>query len=208
MTTLADILPGLPADNAEALAAARAHVVTTLKPEDQRRVTEKTVIALLGPVDGEAFMQAVEASTLLTARIKSWFKPSEQGIDIALPISQALMAQMVADNDILQAHADALTAYAYETSTPFANLTLHELLIARGTCPVKAVTQLNGFVVIETTGAVEAHNPRLLADNPRTGERVRINNFRGVSSAGRYEAQVPGEWRGAALYVDDAYGVV
>lgn len=208
MTTLTDILAGLPADNTEALTAAKAYVVTTLKPDAERRVTEKTVIALLGVVDGEAFMQAVESSQLITPRIKSWFKPSEDGIDIASAVSQALMSQMVTDGLITQQHADILTAYAYETSTPFASLTLHELLIARGTCPVKAVTHTNGFVVIETTGAVEAHNPRLLADNPRTGERVRINNFRGVSSAGRYEAQVPGEWRGAALYVDDAYGVV
>jgi hypothetical protein len=37
---------------------------------------------------------------------------------------------------------------------------------------------------------------------------VRIESFRGVSSAGAYDARVPSEWRSAELFADDAYGVV
>jgi len=85
---------------------------------------------------------------------------------------------------------------------------LHEVLLARDACPTIAVTQSDGYVVITTTAETELHNPRLLATNPRTGAVVRIESFRGVSTAGNYDARVPSEWRNADLFVDDAYGVI
>jgi len=115
---------------------------------------------------------------------------------------------MASAGAITEAEAGVLKGYAYDTVTPFARITLHDVLLTRGTCPTVAVTQSGGYVVITTTADTEFHNPRLLALNPRTGALVRIESFRGVSSAGAYDARVPSEWRTADLFVDDAYGVI
>jgi len=103
---------------------------------------------------------------------------------------------------------DNLVAAVARQEIVFSGTTLHEVKLARSTCPVKPVTVTDGYAVITTTAATEKHNPRLLADNPRTGERVRINNFRGVAAAGSYDTQIPPEWRNAQLFVDDAYGAI
>jgi hypothetical protein len=108
----------------------------------------------------------------------------------------------------LNALRTSLTAEASTIITPFEQVTLHDVLLTRGVCPVQPVTQAGGYAVIAVTQSVEKHNPRLLADNPRTGERVRIESFRGVANAGTYDTKVPPEWRGATLFVDDAYGVI
>ena len=108
----------------------------------------------------------------------------------------------------LEAFKAAAEAEASQTVTPFANTTLHDVKLTRGTVQMKSVTQSGGYAVITITADTEKHNPRLLAGNPRTGERVRIESFRGVSKAGTYDAKVPSEWRNADLYVDDAYGVI
>lgn len=103
---------------------------------------------------------------------------------------------------------DNLVAAVAKQQIVFAGTTLHDVKLARGTCPAVPVTVTDGYAVITTTADTEKHNPRLLADNPRTGERVRIESFRGVSEAGSYDTKVPPEWRNASLYVDDAYGVI
>jgi hypothetical protein len=109
---------------------------------------------------------------------------------------------------ITVAEAELLKGYAYDTVTPFERITLHDVLLTRGTCPTVAVTQSGGYVVITTTAETELHNPRLLATNPRTGAVVRIESFRGVSTVGTYDAKVPPEWRNAGLFVDSAYGAI
>jgi hypothetical protein len=91
---------------------------------------------------------------------------------------------------------------------PLVNTTLHDVLITLGDCPRKAASISQGFAVINTSADCPLHNPRLLALNPRTGLWQRINSFYNVSNAGAYEAQIPREWLGAQLAVDDAYGVI
>ena len=115
----------------------------------------------------------------------------------------------------LPEHAERLSQFrdlmiwrANVVSYPMANLTLHETMIIRGTCPTKAVTAINGWVTITTTADCPEHNPRLLAFNPRTEQWQRVNSFYGVSAAGSYDAQVPREWIGDQLAVDDPYGVI
>jgi len=161
-------------------------------------------------VSGEAFMQALEATPIekLPSRVKAWFKPSEDGIDIASSEAISLIDTTVTNGAITADEAAVLKGYAYDTVTPFERTTLHEVLLTRGTCPTVAVTQSGGYAVITITSDTELHNPRLIAMNPRTGTLVRIESFRGVSSAGAYDARVPSEWRSADLFVDNAYGVV
>ena len=210
MTTLKEFLSTADADSGVALAAARAFSEQVLKPIDDRMMNERTVMGLIGMESGEAFMQSLEAApdNMIPARVKTWFKPSEAGIDVATPSAIVLIDNMASAGAITEAEAGVLKGYAYDTVTPFERVTLHDALLTRGTCPTVAVTQSGGYAVIITTADTELHNPRLLALNPRTGALVRIESFRGVSGAGTYDAKVPSEWRNADLFVDDAYGVV
>ena len=210
MTTLTEFLATADTDNTVALGQARAFSEQVLKPLDDRMMNERTVMGLIGMESGETFMQSLEAApdNMIPARVKAWFKPSEDGIDVATPSAIVLIDTMAGAGAITEAEAVLLKGYAYDTVTPFERITLHDVLLTRGTCPTVAVTQSGGYVVITTTDDTELHNPRLLALNPRTGALVRIESFRGVSSAGTYDARVPSEWRNADLFVDDAYGVV
>jgi len=91
---------------------------------------------------------------------------------------------------------------------PFANVTLHDVLLERNVCPKKVVQATGRYVVINTTTDCENHNPRLLAFNSRLGTWKRINSFMNVSSAGTYEAEIPSQWFGTEYAVDDPYGVI
>ena len=210
MTTLTEFLSTADADSATALVQARAFSEQVLKPIDERMMNERTVMGLIGMESGETFMQSLEAApdSVMPARVKAWFKPSEAGIDVATPSAVGLIDAMAGAGAITEAEAGVLKGYAYDTVTPFERITLHDVLLTRGTCPTVAVTQSGGYVVITTIAETETHSPRLLALNPRTGALVRIESFRGVSSAGTYDAKEPPEWRTAELFVDNAYGVI
>jgi hypothetical protein len=213
MTTLSTILAGLPADDAEALTAVRAYQVT------ERTGINSTVLAM-AMVEAGLYADVYDLSLNTASEYRGHalyllavlgsnsdidFNPGTDVGQANISLLQAMGTALGAKLNVLR---NKITQYTVSTRLPFANATLHDVKIARNTCPVKAVSQSNGFAVITLLSDVEAHNPRLLADNPRTGERVRINNFRGVSSAGKYEAMVPGEWRGASLYVDDVFGAL
>lgn len=213
MTTLSIALSSAPADNSEALEYLRAYQVT-------ERSQIPAVLLAMAMVEAGLYAQINDISKDVQSDYRDHalyllaILSSGQSLDLDpnsavgsanVSILQSMSTALGAKLSTLR---DKITSYTVKTLTPFAKLTMHELLIARGTCPVKPVTHSNGFVVIQLLSDVEAHNPRLLADNLRTGERVRINNFRGVSSEGKYEAQVPREFIGADLYVDDAYGAL
>jgi len=210
MTTLTEFLSTADADSTIALGQARAFSEQVLKPLDDRMMNERTVMGLIGMESGETFMQSLEAApdSVMPARVKAWFKPSEAGIDVATPSAVGLIDSMAGAGAITESEAGVLKGHAYITVAPFSRVTLHDVLLTRGTCPTIAVTQSGGYVVITTIAETETHSPRLLALNPRTNGIVRIDNFRGVSSAGAYDARVPSEWRTADLFVDDAYGVI
>lgn len=100
-----------------------------------------------------------------------------------------------------------VSVLANRVSYPFANATLHDVLIERKDCPTKPVTHSGGWVTITTNADCEAHRPQLMAHNARTGQWQRVNNFGVVSAAGTYDCRVPPEWIGAELEVDNPYGV-
>ena len=210
MTTLTEFLATADTDNAVALTQARSFSEQVLKPLEGRMLNERTVLGLIGLADGETFMQSLEAApdSTIPARVKAWFKPSEAGIDIGSPTAVQLVDSMAKAGAITMSNAGLLKGYAYDTVTPFDRITLHDVLLTRGKCPTVAVTQSGGYAVITTTADTELNNPRLLAMNPRTGALVRIESFRGVASAGTYDARIPSEWRNADLFVDNAYGVI
>lgn len=96
-----------------------------------------------------------------------------------------------------------------KSTTPFANITLHDVLFNRGVCPTKAlVNGGSGYVYVTTTADCEKHNPRITAVNPRTNQVQRVNSFYNVAAAGTYEAVIPRQFNDWNLFVDDAYGVM
>jgi hypothetical protein len=167
-------------------------------------------MGLIGMESGETFMQSLEAApdSVMPARVKAWFKPSEAGIDVATPSAVGLIDTMAGAGAITEAEAGVLKGYAYDIVTPFERVTLHDVLLTRGVCPTIAVTQSGGYAVITVNADVEPHTPQVYAANPRTGLIERVNGFRNVSKAGLYDCVIPSEWRNSALSVDDAYGVI
>ena len=210
MANLAELLTGASADDAVALTQARAYTEQVLKPEADRMVTERRMIDLLGFTAGDVAMTAIENAPIavVPSRIKTWFTPSELGIDIAAPYGLELVSRMLQYDVVVQAQADVLTGYAYNTVKPFEFVTLYDILKAREKCPTVTVTNTNGYAIINVSADVDAHNPQVYALNPRTNKQERVNGFRNVSKAGLYDCVIPSEWRNSALSVDDAYGAI
>ena len=210
MTTLTEFLATADTDNAVALNQARAFSEQVLKPLDERMMNERTVLGLIGMQSGETFMQSLEAApdSLLPARVKAWFKPSEAGIDVATPSAVGLIDTMAGAGAITEAEAGVLKGYAYDTVTPFERITLHDVLLTRGTCPTVAVTNTNGYAIITVTSDIETHNPIMWAMNPRTNKPEKANQFFSVGKAGLYDRLIPVSMREWALSIDDAYGVI
>jgi len=168
------------------------------------------VMGLIGMESGETFMQSLEAApdNMIPARVKMWFKPSEAGIDVATPSAVGLIDTMAGAGAITEADARGLKGYAYDTVTPFERITLHDVLMTRGTCPTVAVTQSGGYAVITTTADTELHNPVIWALNPRTNKPEKANQFFNVGPVGIYDRFIPITMRSWPLSVDNAYGVI
>ena len=134
MTTLTEFLSTADADSATALVQARAFSEQVLKPIDERMMNERTVMGLIGMQSGEVFMQSLEAApdSMIPARVKAWFKPSEAGIDVATPSAVGLIDTMAGAGAITEAEAGLLKGYAYNTVTPFERIELPDVLKARG----------------------------------------------------------------------------
>ena len=213
---LKEFLSTASADDETALAEARAHTVTEYALATSETVTQLLLQAgLYGPIYDESQDAASSARAICLAfmdRVRTnstfnWSPDNAKG-QANRQLVETLITLMPILEPNFQAFKTATEAETARTVNPFAAVTLHEVKLVRGTCPAVPVTQSGGYAVITTTAAAENHNPRLLADNPRTGKKVRINNFRNVATAGSYDALVPPEWRSAQLYVDDAYGVI
>ena len=109
---------------------------------------------------------------------------------------------------------NVLVGMANGVVQPFANVTLHDVLIARNQCETSDNVQIVGRqAVIELAGEFEPHKPRLLAKNPATGQWQRINNFANADNspcavAGVYACIIPAQFSGWSLKADDPYGAV
>ena len=203
-------------DDAVALSEARAYSVTEYALASSETVTQLLLQSgLYGPIYDESQDMASPTRSVCLAfmdRIRTnstfnWSPDNSKGW-ANRQLVETLISLLPSLESNFQAFKSATDAETGSTANPFASVTLHDVKLARGNCLVKPVTVTDGYAVITITADIERHNPRLLADNPRTGERVRIESFRGVSAAGAYDTKVPPEWRNASLYVDDAYGVI
>lgn len=214
---LSDFLKTANAEDATALAEARAHTETRGQTISSDRLTMIALAAnmygVFTDVAADPTHQARGYVLALMDRLRTstdfHFIIGDPKGNANLGMFDLLISSLMTEHaTALQTLKDMVVAEANPTAKPFENVTLHDVKLTRGTCPVKPVAVTDGYAVITTTADTEKHNPRLLADNPRTNERVRIESFRGVSAAGKYDAKVPPEWRNASLYVDDAYGVI
>ena len=106
---------------------------------------------------------------------------------------------------ITQAQSDDFFAKAETRTQPFANATLHEFQVAKGTVAKKALpVSANGDAVfINVTTACERHSPNITLANG-----TRIGAFFQVANTGYYFAQIPNEYRGQSYFVDDSYGAI
>lgn len=101
-----------------------------------------------------------------------------------------------------------VSVLANRVSYPFANVTLHEVLIERKACPTKPVTHSGGWVTIATNAAAPLHNARVFGTNPRTGNEQILGRIT-LSNAGNYDFKVPSHYLNFTEFtIDDAYGVI
>lgn len=95
----ADGNPNDPGGDASAVAAAlAARTVSVERPLDERMISERRVYAVLGMFKGEALMSLIEANAQIPARVKAWFKPSEEGVDVLDPTVPGIIAMAIADS--------------------------------------------------------------------------------------------------------------
>lgn len=128
--------------------------------------------------------------------------------DANLQMFDALITLIPAKAAELTTLKGVVTAYCNELEKPFAYISLHTVLTARGVCPtLEDCTPINGYFVIENTAVCERHSPNLYGQNPRTGRWIPISRFPVVDETGLYELPMPaGEF--TAFKIDNAYGVL
>lgn len=115
----------------------------------------------------------------------------------------------------LPEHAVALTQFrdimiwrANVVSYPMANLTLHETMIMRETCPTKSLEAFNGYLTIKTNSNTPSHATRIHGVNPRTNANEILGHIR-IDIARTYEFKIPSHYsKHTNFCVDDPYGVI
>lgn len=99
----------------EAATALAAVKESKERPLDDRMLSERRVYAILGMEKGEVFMSSIEASTDVPARVKNWFKPSEEGVDVLDSAVAGVVASIVAGVPAFtQEDADLLLSFGHE----------------------------------------------------------------------------------------------
>jgi hypothetical protein len=191
----------------DTLKDARRYKLRTLKNTDERMLNERGIFSLIGIQAGETLMQSIEASPDIPARVKAWFKPSEQGIDISDPNALGILAGMVAANVLTQANSDILIEYAYVTIQPFINSTEHDFqLDFDSQTRFKSVLNSSvneGYLILNWTGVFENHRPQVYIE--KGGKKRRIGGFITITQVGEYDCFVGNN---KDLFVDDVYGAI
>lgn len=142
------------------------------------------------------------AAAFLDSTEYNLIQTSETGQGV-IQLMQALI--LAEGNDpALQAVLDKGIAAANEVYYPHANATEYDFAKAKGICPIKTVTPVNGYLKITLTQDVEAHRPQVYAMVQDVKQYV--TTFGTVSKAGDYLAQVPRGY--SELLVDNYYGVI
>lgn len=142
------------------------------------------------------------AAAFLDSTEYNLIQSSETGQGV-IQLMQALVVSEGNDT-ALQAVLDKAIAAANEVYHPHSNATAHDFAKAKGICPIKTVTPVNGYLKITLTQNVEAHRPQVYAMVQSV--KTHITTFTEVSKAGAYLTQVPRDY--ASLLVDNYYGAI
>lgn len=111
-----------------AFATMSAETVDVLRPVDDRMISSRGVYGIIGQTAGKAAMDAIKSSQS-DEDVKSWFSPSEGGIDSFL--IKDIFDGLAANNVITQAEADLVKAYAYTKQPKYPGLKMGHLQDAR-----------------------------------------------------------------------------
>ena len=142
------------------------------------------------------------AAAFLDSTEYNLIQSSETGQGV-IQLMQTLIA--AEGNDAaLQAVLDKAIAAANEVYYPYENATQHDFAKAKGICPSKEVTPVNGYLKITINEDVEAHRPQVYAMVQSV--KTHVTTFSTVSEEGDYLAQVPRGY--SELLVDNYYGVI
>ncbi|WP_290738383.1 hypothetical protein [Haliea sp.] len=142
------------------------------------------------------------AAAFLDSDEYNLIQSSETGQNI-IQLMQSLIAAE-GNDPALQGVLDKAIAAANEVYYPYANATAHDFAKAKGSCPVKTVTPVNGYLKIILTQDVEAHRPQAYAMVQDV--KTHVTTFGVVSKSGDYLAQVPRQY--SELLVDNFYGAI
>lgn len=217
MTSLKEFLQTASADHSEALTQARAYEITQGAMVDATTVNGVlTDFGLISEVKRIANDSTHPAHNILLGVYTgllgnhpfNFIQNSLTGQHALAQLNWLIETGLPSKATELTQFRDLMLWHANVAVYPFANITLHDVLIASDACPTKPVAAAAGFVTITTTADCEKHNPRLLALNPRTANWQRINSFMGVEKTGVYDAAVPPQFNGWQLAVDNAYEVL
>ena len=106
-------------------------LTVTVKPTGTLMINERTILGALGIADGDAFMSAIEASPSVPDRVKAWFKPDQQGVDILNAETRGMIQAFKAAGVLSQAQEDTLLNLGVTTQPKYANLQIGQLIDAR-----------------------------------------------------------------------------
>ncbi len=119
-------------------------------------------------------------------------------------VNRGSSAILVAVGVLTQAQVDGFYSKAETVAFPFLTKTEHDFQVAKGTIakvPLR-ITANGDCAIMEVSAACPNHSARItLTDG------ARIGYFFNVSAIGFYSTTIPNEYRGQALFVDDAYNI-
>lgn len=157
----------------------------------------------IGQTADHPFQDAMAA--FFDTREYSFIEGDPVGDGNILLLDSMIAAELPEISPALAQLKPVVQALSNRTVRPYENTTLHQFLVAKGTCPRKLVLLAqNGWLKITLNEAVERHAPVVWQ---QVGTHfVRVTSFPVVESAGEYITKVSKGF--SALYVDDAYGAV
>jgi len=214
--TLAEFLSTASPDNETALSQARAYTVTQPVFITSNTMTVYVVQAGLYDVFTDtANDETSPVRGICLALMDRLRGQSEFNLSASLPLGQANLQMLEALRlglpqraEKIAALRDTLVSVSSQQVQPFANVTLHDVLIARDACPRKGVTATGQWLTVTTTADCEPHSPRIYGTNPRTQRTEILGNIR-IQNAGVYEFKMPTHYlQHTDLCIDDAYGVI
>lgn len=214
--TLQEFLLTADSDNAIALQQARDY--TTTQPVFITSNTMTVYVLMAGLYD--VFSDAANDTTspvrgICMALMDRLRGESEFNLSADLPLGQAniamldtLIAAMPDKEPAISNLKATLMVVSNKQVNPFANTTLHDVLIIRKACPTVSVAADGGYITVTTISDCDTYSARLFGLNPRTNKETVLGRVT-INQAGIYEFKLPTHYLNFAEFkIDNPYGVI